>query len=114
MLWDYVLPPELAAELFRALAYVPGITVRSDATDNAGRHGVAFLLLRTDHPGTSLQLMLNPSGYTLMAVAEKYVPPGGKITPMPKQPDSGTITWELMTQLAIIRQAYVSRPGALP
>jgi hypothetical protein len=114
MLWDYVLPPRLAADLFRALAYIPGITVRPDATDIAGRPGVAFVLPRTQFRGMSLELILNPTDYTLMAVGRKFVPPNGKITPMPKRPYPGIVTWVESTQLAVIHQAYVSRPGVRP
>jgi hypothetical protein len=114
MLWDYVLPPKLAADLFRALAYIPGITARPRATDIAGRHGVAFVLPRTQLRGMSLELILNPSDYTLMALGQKIVPPSGKITPMPNGSYSGIVTWVQSMQLAVIGQAYVSRPGVLP
>lgn len=36
------LPPELRAALYRALPRIPGVSVRTDATDAAGRRGVAF------------------------------------------------------------------------
>jgi hypothetical protein len=116
MLWDYVLPPRLAAELFRALAYVPGITVHPDATDIAGRRGVAFVLPGAWSPGMSQELMLNPSDYTLMAVGQRYVPPGVKLTAPPRwsRDASVTITWVTGMQLAVIHQAYVSHPGVLP
>lgn len=114
MFWNYVLPPKLAAELFRALAYVPGVTARPRDTDIAGLHGVAFVLPHTEFRGLSLELILKPSDYTLMAVGQRFVPPSGKITPMLNGSFPGIVTWVQSLQLAVIGQAYVSRPGVLP
>ncbi|MFC5745742.1 CU044_5270 family protein [Actinomadura rugatobispora] len=36
------LPPKLRAALYRALPRIPGVSVQTDATDAAGRHGTAF------------------------------------------------------------------------
>jgi hypothetical protein len=52
LLWNYMLPPKLTTELYRALAYVPGVTVNAHATDIAGRRGIAFELSGTYGPGT--------------------------------------------------------------
>jgi hypothetical protein len=41
-LLEGVLPPEVRAALYRALAKIPGVTVAQGATDAAGRRGVAF------------------------------------------------------------------------
>ena len=52
LLWNYVLPPKLAVELYRALTDIPGVTVNAHATDIAGLPGIAFELsniLRTRH-----------------------------------------------------------------
>lgn len=93
LLWNYVLPPKLAAELYRALTDIPSVTVNTHATDIAGRPGIAFELSNTYGPGTKQQLILNPSDYALMAVGS-------------------TSTARARTiQLAILRQALVSRPG---
>lgn len=119
MLWDYALPPKLAAELFHALADIPGITVRRDATDIAGQHGVAFVLPRTvqvvmrgpkeffdtgtELPSERLELILDPHSYRLMGLAETTIAQG-----------TAASTREPTTQMAIVRQAYVSRPGVRP
>jgi hypothetical protein len=107
MLCEYVLPPKLAAELFRALAYIPGISVRSDTTDITGRHGTAFVL--TTPRGTGLapspkdqvtqEMILNPADYTLIAVQGSNTGSGGQVS---------------ITQVAILRQAYVSGIGVQP
>jgi hypothetical protein len=119
MLWKYVLPPRLAAALFHALADVPGITVLRNATDIAGQHGVAFVLPHARWPMSSasrfgsplpmkglalrLELILNPHNYRLMAMSRtmKYS----------QTPHERVTTFD---QEAIIRQAFVARPGVLP
>lgn len=93
LLWNYVLPPKLAAELYRALTDIPGVTVNAHATDIAGRPGIAFELSNSYGPGTEQQLILNPSDYALMAVG------------------STDTTGARAIQLAVLRQAFVSRPG---
>ncbi len=119
ILWEYVPPPKLAAELFHALADVPGITVRPHVTDVAGRPGVAFVLppaeISGKNPGgrwtqkRSQELILNPSHYTLMAVGETV------ILSVQKRPHGPVaITRNYTFQQAIVRQAFVSRPGVRP
>jgi hypothetical protein len=93
LLWNYVLPPKLTAELYRALSYIPGVTANAHATDIAGRPGIAFELSGTYGPGTEQELILNRSDYALMAV-------GGTST-----------TRGRAIQLAVLRQAFVSHPG---
>lgn len=94
LLWNYALPPKLAAELYRALTDIPGVTVNAHATDISGRPGIAFELSNTYGPGTEQELILNPSDYALMAVGSK-----------------NTTTRARAIQLAVLRQAFVSRPG---
>ena len=117
MLWKYVLPPKLAAELFHALARIPGIRVLRDATDIAGRHGVAFVLPHarwlwerrtTFVPGVKLskerlELILDPHDYRLIAMSR---------TAIFSSASQGRL--RVFDREAIIRQAYVSRPGVRP
>ena len=44
LLESYLVPPSVAASLYRALGQLPGIAVIADAADAAGRRGPAFLL----------------------------------------------------------------------
>ena len=111
MLWNYVLPPKLAAEAFHALADIPGIRVRRDATDVAKQHGVAFVLPHpevppgwpaSESPAARMELILNPHDYALMALVNTVVVRGvnhGK---------------PFTVQQVIVRQAYVSRPWVRP
>jgi hypothetical protein len=68
MLTDYVLPPALEAEMYQALAVLPGIKVDSHVTVIDGRAGVAFVLPPTSQ-SLLLEIILNPSTYAFMAQA---------------------------------------------
>jgi hypothetical protein len=68
-LTSYVLPPKVAAELYRALGDIPDVTVDKDAIDAAGRHGPAFVLTDKDYPGggwTARRPAMNQTAPTLM------------------------------------------------
>jgi len=63
MLDSYVLPPRLQAELYQALAVIPGIQVDSHVTAIDGQAGVAFKMqLRGE-------IILNASNYTFLGEA---------------------------------------------
>ena len=68
MLSNYVLPPALQAEVYQALALLPGIKVDSHATAIDGRAGVAFVMRSTLH-SARLEIILNLSTYAFMARA---------------------------------------------
>jgi hypothetical protein len=54
-----VMPAEVHAALYRALAKIPGVTVAHGATDAAGRRGVAFVRAASiEWPGSSRWLRL--------------------------------------------------------
>jgi hypothetical protein len=67
MLANYVLPPALQAEMYQALAIIPGIQVDSHATAIDGQTGVAFVLPRPH--GGKLEIILNASDYSFLARA---------------------------------------------
>ncbi|MGA8114130.1 MAG: CU044_5270 family protein [Actinocatenispora sp.] len=50
LLHETLVPPNLAAALYRAAAKIPGVTVVKDAADAVGRHGVA-VSWTTEHGG---------------------------------------------------------------
>jgi len=68
MLFGMVLPPWLQAEMYHALALIPGIQVRQDVKDIAGRAGVAFLLPQTKQ-SEQQEIILDTSDYHLLAQA---------------------------------------------
>jgi hypothetical protein len=93
MLENYVLPPALQAEIYRALAALPGIRVDSRVTAIDGRAGVAFVMPR-DLQGSVEEIILNPSTYAFMADALFG--------------DKGT----LLHEEAVVKQVLVGAPGS--
>ena len=66
MLFGMVLPPWLEAEMYHALALIPGIRVKDQVKDIAGRAGVAFVLPPTGQ-SEQLEIILDASDYHLLA-----------------------------------------------
>jgi hypothetical protein len=63
-----LMPAEVRAALYQALAKIPGVTVAHGATDAAGRHGVAFARAAAiEGPGSSrwlrLEIIMDPDTY---------------------------------------------------
>jgi hypothetical protein len=63
-----VMPPDVRAALYQALAKIPGVRVVQGATDAAGRRGVAFVRAAAiEGPGSSdwlrLEIILDPDTY---------------------------------------------------
>jgi hypothetical protein len=112
---SYVMPPALTAELYRALADVPGVTVNDHAVDAAGRIGIGFQspVPFTDPAGRFLiyqgeQFILNPSTYELMGYSPTLETMGhlrGFSLPAHKGGLGGT---------AVLKSSLVSGPGVVP
>jgi hypothetical protein len=68
MLSNFVLPPALQAEVYQALALLPGIQVDSHVTTIAGQVGVAFVQQPTPQTAKG-EIILNPSTYAYLAQA---------------------------------------------
>src|SRR5579859_942933 len=73
MLFAMVLPPWLQAEMYQALALIPGVQVRQDVKDIAGRAGVAFLLPET-RQSDQHEIILDASDYHLLAQGDWGTP----------------------------------------
>ena len=92
MLTNYVLPPALQAEVYQALAIIPGIQVDSHVTAIDGRAGVAFVLPPTPQ-SEKLEIILSASDYRFLAQASW---------------DSDSSFHEV----AVVRMAIVGAPGS--
>lgn len=109
MLFTYVMPPALTAELYRALGDIPGVSVDQHAVDVAGRAGIGFQITAPHSPTADApvrevaQLILNPKTYDLMAV--QTLSTNQRRSSLPRHTLSGT---------AILKTALVSGPGILP
>lgn len=109
LLIAYVMPPALTAELYRALGYIPGVTVDRHAVDVAGRAGIGFQLTAprmptADAPVRSIaQLILDPKTYGLMG--QQILDTNQRLPSVPRHSVYGN---------AILKIALVSGPGMLP
>jgi hypothetical protein len=92
---NFVLPPRQGAELFHALADLPGVTIADDVADSAGAHGVAFVL--RSGPAED-ELILSETGYKVI---------GGRLA-LTGQSGTHAKDWSLLAQ------ALVSAPGVRP
>jgi hypothetical protein len=96
---SYVVPPDTAARLYRALAAISGVTTDVHAIDVAGHHGIGFLLADAGAGGNQ-EIIVNPrtcrfQGYQFLGHGQD-IHAGG--------------AWGM----AIFRQALVSAPGVRP
>jgi hypothetical protein len=92
MLTNYVLPPALQAEVYQALAILPGIQVDSNVTAIDGQVGVAFVLPPTPQ-SEKQEIILNASNYSYLARANW---------------DSDSS----FSELAVVRMVVVGAPGS--
>lgn len=101
LLTSYVMPPGLTAELYRALADIPGVTADPHAVDLAGRAGVAFRFVGPSSVGGTEEIILNSRTFQVMGTELIIYPPGKP---------SG----EVLNGMSILREARVSGPGERP
>jgi hypothetical protein len=92
------MPPEITAQLYRALAAISGVTADLHAIDVAGHRGTGFLLTGT--VGGNQEIIANPGtwqfqGYQFLGDGRDVQSPGA---------------WGM----AVLRQAHVSAPGTRP
>ena len=114
LLDNYVLPPAVAAELYRAVADIPGVTVNPHATDLAGRRDPAFTLRVKDGPGYDIfDLILDRHTYTLMGFTEAIYGVTSRDLYGRTPPDTH-VHLVVGSEVAILRQVPVSGPGVRP
>jgi hypothetical protein len=107
LLFTYVMPPALTAELYRALGDIPGVTVDRHVVDVAGRAGIGFQITAPrsqDDAGVGVvdQLILNPKTYDLMG--QQSFDTGQRRPSVPRH----------VYGRAILKTALVSGPGVRP
>jgi hypothetical protein len=84
----YVMPPHVAAELYRAIALIPGVRVNPDAVDLAGQRGTGLTC-------SGDEIILNSHSYQFMGT-------------------QGTSPQTAKIGVAIVSRALVSGPGVRP
>ncbi|MDQ0787692.1 CU044_5270 family protein [Streptomyces sp. B3I8] len=103
LLHETVMPPENAAALYKAAARIPGVTRREDATDPAGRHGVA--ILRVDaHASTATEWIFDRK--TLAFLGERSY-----LTHDVTAGRKGTVMEETAVLRRAVVDAYRERPS---
>jgi hypothetical protein len=103
LLHESVMPPENAAALYKAAARIPGVTRREDATDPAGRHGLA--VVRVDaHASTATEWIFDRK--TLAFLGERSY-----LTHDVKAGKKGTVMAETAVLRRAVVDAYRERPS---
>lgn len=97
LLQNYVMPPEPAARICRALGAIKGVAAGERALDVAGRYGAGFLLAGT---GGNQEIIVDPQTYQFWGY--QFLGSGRDI--------HAEGAWGM----AIVRQALVPGPGVRP
>ena len=100
-LMESLLPPPVAAAIYRAAAMIPGVVLVADSVDAAGRHGVA--VARTDEAGERREWIFNATTFEYLGERSYLV----RDTPTGK---AGMLTGTT----AILERGVVRRKGELP
>jgi len=105
-----LLPPDLHAALYTAIAKIPGVTVVQDASDAAGRHGVA--LARVEG-GIRIELILDQGTYRylgrrVVVTRDHQVGPGEGQGPVVHR--GQVLSWTAQLAVAVV-DAPCQRPG---
>jgi hypothetical protein len=100
LLSEQLLPPKLAAAVYRAAARIPGVTVVPDSVDAAGRHGVAVALV---HDGERSEWIFDKKTLT-------YLGERGYMVKDTETAKKGMIT----ATTAVLQRGVVNRAGELP
>ncbi len=85
LLGGMLVPPRLAAALFKVAATIPGATVKPHVIDAAGRAGIAVARVGQEYPEDN-ELIFDPRTYRLLgqrstlAAPEKGLGPAGTVT----------------------------------
>jgi len=108
MLTTMVLPPELTAELYHALADIPGIVAKKNVRDITGRIGVAFLMPQNSQSMND-EIILNAKTYQFLGEANWQN--GPDVWVKVKDGWSGT---DVFSEHAILSESLVAGPGKLP
>ena len=100
-LTESLLPPSVAAALYRAAAKIPGVVVVPDSVDAAGRHGVA--VARTDDLGERREWIFNPTTF-------EYLGERSYLVRDTKTGKAGMLTGTT----AVLERAVVHKKGDVP
>ncbi|MFI6740453.1 CU044_5270 family protein [Nonomuraea sp. NPDC050451] len=98
---------KVRAALFRALPMVQGVSVRQDAVDAAGRHGIALVYTG---PWERFELILSPEDYRFLGTYGETVATRTYTAGQPREVKAGTpVVWTARLEAGI-----VDKPGERP
>jgi hypothetical protein len=98
---ESLLPPQVAAALYRAAAKIPGVVLVADSVDAEGRHGVA--VARTDEFGERREWIFNATTF-------EYLGERSYLVRDTESGKAGTLT----ATTAVLERAVVHQKGDLP
>ena len=102
-----ILPPGLRGAAFRALAQLPGTTLRQDVADASGRHGIGLVRTRLTELGPSEDVMiLDPRTYRYLGGRHTYVEDAGR--------DGVGRGLKIVDWTAVTAYGIVDHPGLRP
>ncbi|MGW2312151.1 CU044_5270 family protein [Actinomadura luteofluorescens] len=103
---DRPAPPRVRAALYRAIAEIPGVRLRDDGVDAAGRHGVA--VTRTQD-GVRDELVFDRAGHRFLGTRNVIADKGH-----PFGPPGTTTQSSALLKTAIVDRAPLHGPDATP
>jgi hypothetical protein len=95
---EAIIPPAVAAALYRVAAHLPGATIVPDATNAVGEHGIGIVWTSTD-AAHEYQTEWIFDKTTLQFIGER---------------DYNVTTGAVNGESAILQRAFVNKPGELP
>lgn len=98
---ESLLPPRVAAALYRAAAKIPGVVLVADSVDAEGRHGVA--VARTDEDGERDEWIFNATTFDYL----------GERSYLVRDTDTGKAGM-LTATTAVLQRGVVHKKGDLP
>ena len=98
---ESLLPPQVAAAIYRAAAKIPGVVLVADSVDAEGRHGVA--VARTDEFGERSEWIFNASTF-------EYLGERSYLVRDTRTGKAGMLT----ATTAVLQRGVVHRKGELP
>jgi hypothetical protein len=98
---ESLLPPRVAAAIYRAAARIPGVVLVADSVDAQGRHGIAAA--RTDEFGERREWIFDPTTFEYL----------GERSYLVRDTDTGK-AGTLTATTAVLQRGVVHREGDLP
>ncbi|MBW1596623.1 CU044_5270 family protein [Streptomyces sp. JJ38] len=102
MVRETLLPPDVAAALFRAAGTIPGVEVRDDVVDAAGREGVA---VTRESRGERTEIVFDSTTHAYL---------GERTVRTEKDEHNGLETGDLIGESAVLERAVVDSAGERP